>query len=47
MDTALQTFIDDVARMVETTDDEYEITALVAERLSALLASDQLSSGAM
>ena len=36
----LQTFIDDVAHLVGTTDDEHEITKLVAERLSALLASD-------
>jgi predicted metal-dependent enzyme (double-stranded beta helix superfamily) len=38
-DGALQTFIDDVALVVGTTDDEYEITRRVAERLSALLAS--------
>lgn len=39
-DGALQTFIDDVELVVGTTDDEYEITKRVAERLSALLASD-------
>lgn len=37
---ALQTFVDDVARVVATTDDQYEITKRVAERLSALLDSD-------
>ncbi len=37
---ALQTFIDDVARVVATTDDQYEITERVAKRLSALLDSD-------
>jgi 3-mercaptopropionate dioxygenase len=36
----LQTFIDDVEVVVGNTDDQYEITKLVAERLSALLASD-------
>ncbi len=35
----LRTFIDDVAAVVAATDDEHEITALVGERLSALLAS--------
>lgn len=35
----LQTFIDDVGLVVSSTDDEYEITKRVAERLSALLAS--------
>jgi predicted metal-dependent enzyme (double-stranded beta helix superfamily) len=39
-DGALHTFIDDVELVVGTTDDEYEITKRVAERLSALLASD-------
>jgi predicted metal-dependent enzyme (double-stranded beta helix superfamily) len=39
-DGTLQTFIDDVEFMVGTTDDEYEITKRVAERLSALLAGD-------
>lgn len=39
-DGALQTFIDDVELVVSSTDDQYEITKLVAERLSALLASD-------
>jgi 3-mercaptopropionate dioxygenase len=34
----LLTVIDDVGRLVRGTDDEYEITARVAERLSALLA---------
>lgn len=34
----LRTFIDDVGLVVSGTDDEHEITALVAERLSALLA---------
>jgi predicted metal-dependent enzyme (double-stranded beta helix superfamily) len=34
----LRTFIDDVGRMVSSTDDEYEITKRVAERLSDLLA---------
>lgn len=36
----LGTFIDDVAAVVATTDDEHEITELVGARLSALLASD-------
>lgn len=36
---SLQTFIDDVGLVVSSTDDEHEITARVAERLSALLAS--------
>lgn len=36
--SALQFFIDDVERVVDTTDDQYEITKLVAERLSELLA---------
>jgi predicted metal-dependent enzyme (double-stranded beta helix superfamily) len=36
----LQTFIDDVAHLVDTVDDEHEITKLVAEKLSALLAGD-------
>src|SRR5262245_52992039 len=40
MKSALQTFIDDVARVVGTTDDEHEITKLLAERLSMLLSSD-------
>lgn len=35
---SLQTFIDDVDVVVRSTDDEHEITARVAERLSALLA---------
>jgi 3-mercaptopropionate dioxygenase len=35
----LQTFIDDVALVVGDTDDEYEITKRVGERLSDLLAS--------
>jgi hypothetical protein len=35
-DGALQTFIDDLARVVATTGDEYEITERVAERLSAV-----------
>jgi 3-mercaptopropionate dioxygenase len=39
-DSALQSFIDDVAVVVGATDDQYEITERVAERLSALLASD-------
>jgi 3-mercaptopropionate dioxygenase len=39
-DGALRTFIDDVERVVDSTDDQYEITKRVAERLSALLASD-------
>jgi hypothetical protein len=30
----LQTFIDDVGRVVSSTDDEHEITKRVAERLS-------------
>jgi 3-mercaptopropionate dioxygenase len=34
----LQTFIDDVGIVVGSTDDEYEITARIAERMSALLA---------
>jgi hypothetical protein len=34
----LQTFIDDVGLVVSSTDDEHEITARVAKRLSALLA---------
>ena len=34
----LQTFIDDVGRVVTSTDDEHEITKLVAKRLSDLLA---------
>jgi predicted metal-dependent enzyme (double-stranded beta helix superfamily) len=34
----LQTFIDDVGLLVRSTDDQHEITAWVAERLSALLA---------
>jgi predicted metal-dependent enzyme (double-stranded beta helix superfamily) len=36
----LDAFIDDVESIVRTTDDEHEITKRVAERLSALLASD-------
>jgi 3-mercaptopropionate dioxygenase len=39
-DDALQAFIDDVEHVVGTTDDEHEITKRLAERLSALLASD-------
>jgi predicted metal-dependent enzyme (double-stranded beta helix superfamily) len=39
-DGALRTFIDDVELVLGTTDDEYGITKRVAERLSALLASD-------
>jgi 3-mercaptopropionate dioxygenase len=35
---ALDTFITDVASLVSSIDDEYEITNLVAERMSALLA---------
>ena len=35
----LQTFIDDVGRVVAASDDQHEITKRVAERLSALLAS--------
>ncbi|MEV2232080.1 hypothetical protein AB0H69_26445 [Streptomyces phaeochromogenes] len=35
----LKTFIDDVGLIVRSTDDEHEITARVAERLSALLAA--------
>ena len=34
----LQTFIDDVGRMVSSTDDEHEIAKRVAKRLSELLA---------
>jgi hypothetical protein len=34
----LQTFIDDVGRVVSSTDDEHEITKRVAKRLSDLLA---------
>jgi len=34
----LRTFLDDVQLVVDSTDDEHEITKLVAERLSALLA---------
>jgi 3-mercaptopropionate dioxygenase len=34
----LQTFIDDVGRVVASTDDEHEITQRVAQRLSDLLA---------
>jgi predicted metal-dependent enzyme (double-stranded beta helix superfamily) len=34
----LQTFIDDVGRVVSSTDDEHEITKRVAKRLSGLLA---------
>jgi 3-mercaptopropionate dioxygenase len=36
----MDTFIKDVAALVRTTDDEHEITQLVAARLSELLASD-------
>ncbi len=36
----LQAFIDDVASIVSSTDDQYEITKRVGERLSALLDSD-------
>ena len=39
-DGHLRSFIDDVGLVVGSTDDEYEITKRVAERLSALLASD-------
>jgi len=39
-DDALQTFIHDVELVVGSTDDEYEITKRIADRLSALLASD-------
>jgi 3-mercaptopropionate dioxygenase len=35
---ALQIFIDDVALVVAGSDDQYEITQRVAQRLSALLA---------
>jgi 3-mercaptopropionate dioxygenase len=38
--TPLGTFITDVAKVVGSTTDEHEITERVAERLSALLASD-------
>ena len=37
-DDTLRAFIDDVAAVVATTDDEHEITTLVAERMAALLA---------
>ena len=37
-DGALRTFVDDVESVLATTDDEHEITKLVAERMSALLA---------
>src|SRR5215471_19381832 len=40
LDSALQTFIADVDLVVDTTDDEHEITKRIAERLSTLLASD-------
>src|SRR5262245_703357 len=40
LDNVLQAFVDDVEHVVDTTDDEHEITKLVGERLSALLASD-------
>jgi predicted metal-dependent enzyme (double-stranded beta helix superfamily) len=40
LDGALRTFIDDVEHVVGSTDDEHEITERLAERLSALLASD-------
>ena len=36
----MRAFIDDVAHLVDTVTDEHEITKRVAERLSALLASD-------
>src|ERR687891_198144 len=36
----LDTFIEDVASLVSSIDDEYEITKQVAARLSALLAGD-------
>jgi len=36
----LRTFIDEVGLVVSSTDDEHEITARVAERLSAFLVSD-------
>ena len=36
----LQTFIDDVERVLDTTDDEHEITKRVGELLSDLLAGD-------
>ncbi len=39
MGKALRSFIDDVGLVVSSTEDEQEITQLVAERLSALLAS--------
>jgi predicted metal-dependent enzyme (double-stranded beta helix superfamily) len=39
-DDDLQTFIDDVELVLGDTDDQFEITKLVAERLSALLAGD-------
>jgi predicted metal-dependent enzyme (double-stranded beta helix superfamily) len=39
LEGALQTFVDDVARVVAGTDDEHEITERVGERLSALLDS--------
>lgn len=39
-DDSLRTFIDDVALVLADTDDEYEITKRVGERLSALLVSD-------
>ena len=40
LDATLQTFVNDVESVLGSTDDEYEITKRVAERLSALLASD-------
>lgn len=39
-DAALRSFIDDVELVLSTTDDQYEITEQLAQRLSALLASD-------
>ncbi|GAB3465275.1 cysteine dioxygenase family protein [Actinophytocola sediminis] len=38
--STLRSFIDDVDRVLDTTDDEFEITERVAKRLSALLAGD-------
>ena len=38
----LDTFTEDVASLVSSIDDEYEITNQVAARLSGLLASDYL-----
>ncbi|MDN5852294.1 MAG: hypothetical protein L0K86_05480 [Actinomycetia bacterium] len=40
--TDLQSFVHDVGLVVRSTDDEHEITARIAERLSALLAGGYL-----